>query len=151
MVKVKGPAIIAGGMVFGWKAPRLSRLMTRELISSIVHAVAGMALGYVVFIDDAERFEWPQWVWILLAGTLVTVVCSRVLVYGRSPLKVRAAVTSIGAIAMVFAPIAWEPMAVRAGHPLLTGLTILTLLLFCNLYFLPAWIAVLLPPRRRTR
>lgn len=46
--------------------------MSKELISAMVQAAAGLALGYVVFVDD-ERLAWPLWLLIVVATTVVTV------------------------------------------------------------------------------
>lgn len=125
-------------------------LMSKELISAMIQAAAGLALGYLVFVDD-ERLAWPVWLLIAVAATVLTVASNRVLVHARRPLKTRAAVTSLGAVAMVAAPLVWEPATVGGGHPLRMPMTIVLLLILCNLYFLPAWIAALVPARYRIR
>jgi hypothetical protein len=125
--------------------------MRKAWISTASHAVTGAVLGYVVFVDDAERFVWPFWLGMVVAGTLVAVACSLVLVNGRTSLRMRAAATSTGGFAMLLAGLVGNVPALRANPPLVTALSVATLIVMCQLYFLPSWIAALLPPRRPAR
>ncbi len=122
--------------------------MMKAWISTACHSVAGAVLGYLVFSDDAERFAWPLLLWVLLAGTIVTVTCSRVLVNGRAPWKVRAAATSTAGFAMLIAGVADDASWLYTQGPLHAALSVAMLIVMCNLYFLPSWIAALLPQRR---
>jgi hypothetical protein len=119
--------------------------------SALCHIAAGVVLGFIIFVDDGKYFDWPVWTWCLAGVTVLTVVASRVLLYAGCSLTMRAAAPFVGAVAMFMTAAVFDWRAISSKAPPLAALTGVLLPVLCNIYFLPSWVAALLPRVRIAR
>lgn len=123
-------------------------MSARLAVSALCHAIGGLCMGYIVYIDDGEYLDWPTWLLCMGLVTVTTLICSRVLAVSRATLADRVLATATGGIVMaaVGTLAGWRELT--AAGPALTTLTVLFLIGISQLYFLPSWISGLVPTGR---